>query len=186
MKEKNSVLRLAWSVIGINIGWFACVLGAAWEVHWLGVVIVLLLVVIHAFVIGKERLLPAIFLGLASLTVGLVLDTALILSKVYEPNRWFISAPITTIWLLMLWINFSLVLNESLKWFQEHLFVAAIMGSIFGPLAYLAASRLGAVQITPPVFRSLVSVGLAWFAAMPLMSLIAKSLYQRPSCFRNK
>ena len=126
----------------MNIGWFACVLGAIWQVHWLGNITVLLLGIIHLFVIGKERFFPAILLGLASLVIGLVLDTLLIAIGTYEPNRWLIPAPITTIWLLMLWINFSLALNESLKWFQKHLFVVAITGSIFGPLAYFAASRL--------------------------------------------
>jgi len=87
---------------------------------------------------------------------------------------------------LMLWVNFSLTLNESLKWFQKHLFVAAITGSIFGPLAYFAASRLGAVQIMAPVSRSLLMVGIVWFIAMPLMSQVAKSIYQRSLRFRNK
>ena len=186
MRQTSSVLRPAWSVIGLNAGWFACVLGAAWDVHWLGVVIVLPLGVIHVWVIGKERLLPAILLGLASLVVGLVLDTALITAGAYEPNRWLLPTPMTTIWLLMLWVNFSLALNESLKWLQEHLCAAAILGFLFGPLAYLAASRLGAVQLMIPVSSSLILIGIAWLAAMPLMSLIAKSLYHRLWCFGRK
>jgi hypothetical protein len=186
MGDKRTLLRPIWSVIGLNIGWFACVLGAAWEIHWLSIVIVLFLVIIHLFVIGKKSLLPAILLGLASLAIGFVLDSILIAIRTYEPNRWFMPAPITTIWLLMLWLNFSLALNESLKWFQKHLFVAAIMGSIFGPLAYLAASRLGAVKIMTPVSRSLLMVSVVWFIAMSLMSVIAKSLYQNSLRFRNK
>lgn len=186
MVDKRTLLRSIWSVIGLNIGWFACVLGAAWEIHWLSIVIVLLLVIIHLFVIGKKRLLPAIFLGLVSLATGFVLDTVLIAIETYEPNRWLMPAPITTIWLLMLWVNFSLALNESLKWFQKHLFVAAITGSIFGPLAYFAASRLGAVQIMSPVSKSLLMVAVVWFIAMPLMSLVAKLLCQHSLRFRNK
>jgi len=186
MKQENSTLRSVWSVIGLNMGWFACVFGAAREVHWLGVIIVLFLGVIHVFVAGKQKLLPAILLGLASLMVGLVLDTTLIAAGAYTPNRWLIPTPITTIWLFMLWINFSLALNESLKWFQAHLFVAAILGSIFGPFAYLGASRLGAIQLASPVLISLVHVGAAWLIAMPLMSLTAKSLYHRPWRFPNK
>jgi hypothetical protein len=186
MGEKRTLLRPVWSVIGLNIGWFACVLGAAWKIHWLSIVIVLLLVIIHLFVIGKESLLPAILLGLASLAIGFVLDSILIAMGTYEPDRWLMPVPIITIWLLMLWLNFSLALNESLKWFQKHLFVAAIMGSIFGPLAYLAASRLGAVQLMLPVSRSLLMVSVVWFIAMPLMSVIAKSLYQNSLRFLNK
>ena len=186
MKQTNSVLRSVWSVIGLNIGWFACVLGAAGDRHWLGIVVVSSLGGIHVFVIGKEKWLPAMLLALVSLLVGFVLDTGLIGRGAYEPNRWLMPTPISTIWLFMLWINFSFALNESLKWFQAHLFVAAILGFVFGPLAYLGASRLGAVQLSSPVPSSLVLVGIAWFIAMPLMSLVAKSLYHRPWRFRNK
>jgi hypothetical protein len=186
MKQASPIFRSAWSLIGLNIGWFACVLGAAWNVHWFGLVVVLVLVVIHIFVIGNERILPAALLGLVSLTFGLVLDTTLISVGVYEPNRWLVPPPIATVWLLMLWVNFSLALNESLQWLQEHLFIAAILGSVFGPLAYLAANRLGAVQITTPVSSSLIPVGIAWLMAMPLMSLIAKCFFNGHSRVRNK
>ena len=179
MKRTSSVLRPVWSVIGLNIGWFACVLGAARDMHWFGVVIVFSLGAIHVFVIGKEKLLSAILLVLASLMVGLVLDTSLIAAGAYKPNRWLIPTPITTIWLFMLWINFSLALNESLKWFQEHLIAAAILGSLFGPLAYFGASRLEAIQLSGSALSNLVQVGIAWFIAMPLMSLIAKFCYHR-------
>lgn len=86
MGDKRNLLRSIWSVIGLNIGWFACVLGAAWKIHWLSIVTVLLLVIIHLFVIGKKSLLPAILLGLASLAIGFVLDSILIAIGTYEPN----------------------------------------------------------------------------------------------------
>lgn len=186
MRQISSALRTAWSVLALNLGWFACVLGSTRGATWLSVVIVLLLGAIHVLVIGKENLLPAIFLGMASLPVGFVLDTLLIVVGAYDPNRWLMPPPFTTIWLLMLWLNFSFALNESLKWLQEHLLIAAIAGSFFGPLAYLAADRLGAVRIAVPVSSSIVQIGAAWFAAMPVMSLIAKSLYHRPSRFRKR
>ncbi len=186
MKETRSALRLVWSVIGLNIGWFACVLGAAWNVHLLSVLTVPLLMAIHLVVIGRAKLLPAIQLMVASLAVGLVLDTFLIALGAFEPNRWFMPQPITTIWLLMLWVNFSLALNESLQWFQDNLFVAGVLGSLFGPLAYFSASRLGAIEIMNPVYMRLLPICLVWSVAMPLMSLTAKLLYRRSYRFRNR
>jgi hypothetical protein len=186
MKEINSTLRVFFSVIGLNIGWFSCVLSASWNMDWLSILVVTILVASHLFIIGKQRVPSAVQLILVSLFFGFVLDTALILGRIYVPTRWVLPSPITTIWLLMLWINFSLTLNESLKWLQDHLFTGAILGSILGPLAYFAASRFGAVQITNPVFSKLIWVGFAWFIAMPLMSLVAKSLYAHPYRFLNK
>ncbi len=186
MKETKSALRPAWSVIGLNIGWFACVLGATDNFHWLSVLIVPILGVIHLAVIGRARLLPAILLMVASLAVGLILDTALITVGAFEPSRWFMPHPMTTIWLLMLWVNFSLALNESLQWFQKHLLVAGVLGSFFGPLAYFSASRLGAIEIMDPLYMGLLQICLAWFVAMPLMSLTAKFLYHRSYRFRSR
>ena len=182
----RSTLRQAWSVLGLNIGWFACVLGAAWDVHWLSVLIVPVLVAIHLAVVGRARAVPAVLLMAASLVFGVVLDTTLILLGTFEPNRWLIPHPVTTIWLLMLWVNFSLALNESLRFLQRHLLIAAVMGALFGPMAYLAASRLGAIHITDPVNRRLVMICIAWAAAMPLISLTAKSIYGRPYRFRKR
>jgi hypothetical protein len=186
MKERRSRLRLAWSVIGLNIGWFACVLGAAWTSYWLSVLVVPILGAIHLVVIGRARLLPAILLVAASLVVGLILDTALIAAGAFEPNRWFMPHPMTTIWLLMLWMNFSLALNESLQWFQQNLPIAGVLGSLFGPLAYFSASRLGAIEIMNPAYMRLLLICLSWSVAMPLMSLTARYLYHHSYRFRNR
>jgi hypothetical protein len=186
MGKTRSTLRQAWSVVGLNIGWFACILGAAWDVHWLGVLIVPVLVAIHLAVIGRAKAVPAMLLMAASLVFGLVIDTVLILLGAFEPSRWLISYPLTTIWLLMLWVNFSLALNESLQFLQRHLLIAGVMGALFGPMAYLAASRLGAIHIINPANRALVMICIAWAAAMPLISLTARSLYDRPYRFRKR
>ena len=186
MGQTRSTLRQAWSIVGLNIGWFACVLAAAWNVHWLSILIVSVLGAIHLAVIGRARVIPAILLMAASLVLGLALDTALIMLGTFEPNRWLMPYPMTTIWLLMLWVNFSLVLNESLQFLQRHFLIAAVMGALFGPLAYFAASRLGAIHIMHPVNRRLLLICIAWAVAMPLISLIAKSLYGRPYRFRKR
>ena len=186
MRETKSTIRLVWSVAGLNIGWFACVLGAARNVHWLSVLVVPMLGVIHLLVVGRARILPAILLMLASAVIGLGLDSLLILIGAYEPNRWLMSDPLTTVWLLMLWVNFSLALNESLQWLQEHLLIAGILGCFFGPAAYLAASRLEAIEIAIPIYIRLLPICIAWSIAMPLMSLTAKILYRRTYRFRNR
>lgn len=186
MRETKSRMRLVWSVAGLNIGWFACVLGAARNDHWLSVLVVPMLGIIHLVIIGRARILPAILLILASLVIGLSLDSLLILVGTYEPNRWLMPYPLTTIWLLMLWVNFSLALNESLQWLQEHLLVAGILGFLFGPTAYLAASRLEAIEIATPAYFGFLPICIAWSIAMPIMSLIARILYRRTYRFRNR
>jgi hypothetical protein len=179
MTQTSSGWRTAGSLIGLNVGWFACVLGAAWQVHWLGLVIVLLLCAVHIWAAGKQGCLCVVLLVLAALIVGLALDTTLIAADAYRPKRWLLPAPLPTLWLFMLWVNFSLALNESLKWLQTHLVWAALLGSLFGPLAYAAAQRLGAVEIARPVSGRLFLVSVGWFVAMPLLSHLASVVSQR-------
>ena len=179
MTGTSSGWGTAGSLIGLNVGWFACVLGAAWQVHWLGPVVVLGLCTAYILGQGRAGRLGIALLILAALTVGLALDTTLIVADAYRPKRWLLPAPMPTLWLFMLWVNFALALNESLKWLQTHLFWAAILGSVFGPLAYAAAQRLGAVEIAPPVSGRLFLVSIGWFVAMPLLSHIASVVRQR-------
>jgi uncharacterized membrane protein YdcZ (DUF606 family) len=86
----------------------------------------------------------------------------------------------------MLWVNFSLALNESLQWFQQNLLIAGVLGSLFVPLAYFSASRLGAIEIMNPAYLGLLPICLAWSVAMPLMSLTAKYLYYPSYRFRSR
>ncbi len=178
MKQERSLPRLAWNIIALNIGWFACVLGAAWNIHLLGVGIVSALFVIHIIIIENESIGPAMLLAAASLAAGLIADTALIAAGVYEPARWIIPAPLPTVWLFMLWINFSLALNESLRWLQDHLFAAAALGAFFGPSAYVAANKLGAVSLPLAPVTGIGLLVLAWAAALPAVSLTARFLYR--------
>lgn len=180
MANARAALRWVWSLVALDIGWFACVLGAAWDVYWLGVVVVPGLAIVHILVVGTDRLRALVSLAVVALIVGLVLDTALIAAGTYEPQRWLLPAPLTTIWLLMLWLNFALALDECLRWFQDHLVAAALAGAVFGPSAYLAADRLGAARIADPVAGRLLLVSLAWLIAMPLMSRVARSLGRCP------
>jgi len=178
MKLSSSKLRTAWSVVALDVGWFACVLGAAWRVHWLGAFVVSLLWAVNILTSEKDAMVSQIALGLACLLIGFGMDTILISIGTYEPNRWLLPHPLTTVWLLMLWLNFSLALPGSLKWFQGHLFFAAIAGSVFGPLAYLAASRLGAIRIEPPISGRLFLISFGWLIAMPLISATARKLHR--------
>lgn len=172
------LIKRVWNVISANIGWLACVFGAASGHHWLGLLVVGILFVIHITAIERHPIRLIFSVALTAVLIGFLTDTALILLGTVEPNRWFMPAPLTTLWDLVIWANFSLTLNMSLRFLQRRPFAAAILGAISAPGTYFAAGGLGALHFSEPVFFNLVWVGVLWLLAMPCLTLTARFFYQ--------
>ena len=162
-------------IIGPTIGWFACVIGAAKGLFWLGPLIVTLLVLVSVGIRGSRFLSRILILLSVSIIFGLIFDSLLISFDIYTPKRWLMPAPLATLWLLALWVNFSITIDTSLKWLQNHLGYAAITGAIFGPIAYLSGQRLGALTIDRSTNLTIIILAMAWALAMVLLNIIAKS-----------
>lgn len=171
-------MRTFLNMIGLDIGWFACVLAAAYEVHWVAFIVVILIGIANLAAMHKKEIIYTLILSAITVGLGFIIDSVLILSAIYEPQRWIIPSPLITCWLIMLWLNFSFALNSSLKWLQKNIWVAVFAGFIFGQLAYLAAYRLGAVDIENPLSGRLFVVGIAWAITMPVLSIITRNLYR--------
>jgi hypothetical protein len=163
-------------VVGQTAGWFACVIGAARQRHWLGVVVVASLVAMHLVARGDRTVRRILALVLISIPFGFCFDSLLIAGGVYEPVRWVLPAPFATIWLIALWVNFALIIDIPLRWLQGHLVVAAVFGGVFGPAAYLAGQRLGALRIAEPVTFHIAILGTAWALGLAALMLIARWL----------
>ena len=167
-----------WNLISVNIGWLACITGAAQGYHWLGMVVVPILFLIHITAIQRRKIRKILIVAIASTAIGFLLDTTLIIVGAVEPNRWIIPAPFTTVWDLMIWANFSLTLDASLRFLQKRPLVAAFLGAVCAPGTYFAGDRLGALNFSEPVFSSLLWVGAVWLFAMPCLSLMGMYFYQ--------
>jgi hypothetical protein len=167
-----------WNLISVNIGWLACILGAARGHYWLGLVVVPILFIIHITAIQRRKILEIFIVAMASTAIGFLTDTILIIVGTVEPNRWLMPAPFTTVWDLMIWANFSLTLNASLRFLQKRPLIAASLGVICAPGTYYAGDRLGALNFSEPVFSSLLWIGIVWLFAMPCLSLMAMYFYQ--------
>ncbi len=66
----------------------------------------------------------------------------------YAPGP--LPAPFAPLWVLALWVLLGTTLDVSLRWLRGRWWLAALLGAVTGPLAYLGGARLGALQLLRP------------------------------------
>lgn len=147
--------------------WFGAVIGAAREQHWFAP---LLLIGFAFWEFRPERRVDGDFqLMLIAVLIGLILDTTWVKIGWLKFTSGWDSSELAPLWILILWAGFALTLNHSLAWLQSRLLLAAVLGGISSPLSYLAAERLGAVNIVSESGLWFVGLGLSWSLALPLL-----------------
>jgi hypothetical protein len=152
-----------------QLGWFASVLGAARESPWLGVGVVVVVVVVHLALRATPRELALIA---TSAGMGLAMDSFLVNAGLVHYRSPTPVAWLAPVWIVAMWANFAITLRHSLAWLERRCVLAAILGAVFGPLAYWGASRLGAAEMARPVVASAV-LALIWGAGLPALFWIS-------------
>ena len=152
-------------------GWFACVIGAAQDAPWAGSLIALAIVGGHlARAAHPQRELALVLLaGL----IGALWDSALAATGwiAFASGQW---VPATAPhWMVALWMIFATTLNVSLAWLKQRLLIAALAGSIGGPLAYFGGAKLGALEFVAPV-PALIALAVGWGLLTPLLLMLAR------------
>jgi hypothetical protein len=153
--------------------WFASVIGAAHGWWWSGVIV--LLVFAGWQLADRSSRFVDLRLVAAALACGLLIDTALVQSGTVNfatPIPFDAFAPL---WILVLWAAFALTLNHSLAVLQRHLWMAAALGAVGAPLAYMAAARsFHAIELDPPEWRAMGLLAGTWALALPLLLILAR------------
>jgi hypothetical protein len=152
-----------------QFAWFACVLGAANAMPWIGVVVTIAVGLWHFFQ-AKQAQTEFMLIIIAMIIGGLFDQTLLSLTLIHYESHGFgtssMNAFIVPIWIIALWAGFATTLNRSLRWMRNKTLLAILFGAIGGPLAYIAAEKLGAVTLTN---TSLVVLSFGWAILTPLL-----------------
>jgi hypothetical protein len=162
------------------IGWFACVIGAAQDNHWMGPVIVLLIIIVQLRFFSNYPGKEILFLLIVGI-FGFLLETAVIMIAVHEPARLVFTAQFCPLWMLGLWINFGLTFNHCLKFLRSHLLISAILGAVGGPLAYWGGYKFGALSLNANMFYSYGILAVVWGVTVPLLLVISTRIVPRES-----
>ena len=159
--------RLLVNVAGNQAVWFIAVVAASYGHAWPGVLAATVFVGGHVF--GAPRPRVEMKMVAEALACGLVVD------GIAASQGWLrYAAPLPTgptlspAWILALWASLAVTLNVAMRNVQQRLWLGALVGSIGGPLAYLAAERgWGAVQFADPAWKGIAWLALAWAMALP-------------------
>ena len=155
-----------------QVSWFACVMGAANSQPWLGVIVTTMVLAWHLYQTNQaHRELKVL---VSTMLIGALLDQTLLSLNLidYQHHGWSIS--IVPVWILALWLAFATTLNMSLAWMHKRYWISFIFGMIGGPLAYLAAEKLGAVVVAGQL--AYVALAVGWAILTPLLLLIARHI----------
>ena len=158
------------NVILFQVSWFACVMGAAKSLPYMGIIVTAGILAWH--LIQAKAPKAELWLMGSALALGASFDQALLSFNLvtYMHHGW--SSSVVPVWILGLWLGFSTILNVSLRWMRNQHLIAILFGFMGGPLAYLSAEKLGAVVILSNI--SYVTLALGWAIITPLLLFISK------------
>lgn len=164
MSDRGSWLM---SAFGFQVGWFACVLGAARGVPWLGPAIVgcLALGALATSQVPKGLCVLWLLAG----TLGYAMDSALVLGGTLDfGGKELVTSP-SPLWMVALWVNFAATLDGCLAWLRGRYLLGSVLGVLGGPAAYVAGERLGAVRVAGPWWPGIGAIGVLWGISVPLL-----------------
>ena len=163
-------MAVALNFAAFQLGWFACVLGAAYGAAWAGTAAAMAIVAWH--IARAERPRAEILLALISAAIGAVWDSALALVGWISYPGGALLEGTAPHWIVALWMLFATTLNLSLAWLKRSVALAAAFGAVGGPLAYWAGERLGALTLAEPT-AALVALSAGWAVLTPLLLQLA-------------
>jgi len=152
-----------------QVGWFACVLGAAHGAAWIGILVAALLIVLHLLRVSDP--LPELKL-IASVTVigglweNMLVGLGLLAYPDMPVHGW---APL---WLPALWGMFAAQANTTYQWLKRRLIIAALLGAIAGPVSFHAGAALGAVYFLK-LWPAAIVLTVGWAILLPLLMVLA-------------
>ncbi|HET6432537.1 DUF2878 domain-containing protein [Dyella sp.] len=167
------------NAIAYQLVWFAAIWGASTGYWWAAPLALLPFAV--WYLSRPDGRVDAWLMPLAVL-LGLALDSALAATDLVAYASAVPSAHAAPVWIISIWAAFSLTLRHSFRFLHGRPLLAAVVGAIGAPMAYLAAARgWHAVAFPRGVAPAMIALGLGWCVALPSLITLAQRFERRSS-----
>jgi len=157
--------------VAFQVGWFAAVAGGANDLAWAGTLVALAVVTLHLARVPNPRN-EAILIGIVG-AAGATWESILVGVGVTAYPSGNIIAGLAPHWIVAMWMLFATTLNVSMRWMRGRRWLAAILGGIFGPLAFYAGNRMGGVTF-PDFWNAMIVLAVGWGIFMPILSSLSE------------
>ena len=171
MSKRTSFL--VFNFLGLQITWAACAYGATHQFPMLGVIVGVMYIIAHFMFTPTFR--QDLFVMLVIGGFGIIIDhinTHLNLVSFIEPETMTTVIPL---WLMSLWLVFSLMLPHSLGWLRKNMRLAAVLGGIGGSFSYWLGHKLGAIILAEPLNMSVGIYFIQWAIIVPIAYMIMQA-----------
>lgn len=151
--------------------WLGTIMGVANDIPWLGAPVLALFLIAHYFLspTAKADYLAAVI----AMPIGFLVETAYVRSGLLDYKFATLGAGLAPIWIIWLWANLALTMNNCLGWLHGRNALAVGAGIVAGPLTYLAGARLGAAELGTELVPAFVAFAASWAVLVPVLLVIA-------------
>lgn len=154
-----------------QIGWFACVLGGAYQLPLLGSAIAVFIIALHLWLASDA--MAELKLLLISLIIGLLFESLMVTLKLAHYDNGILLAGMAPHWMILMWPLFATTLNVSMSWMKNLTpLLISLLGAVLAPFAYFAGAGMQAV-VFDDMLLSLSMIALGWALLLPLLVLSA-------------
>jgi hypothetical protein len=156
-----------WNFVFFQLGWFACVLGAANKQVFWAVLVTLVYIAFHVWQHDEPK--ESLNLLSKALLYGIVTDSLIMHLGYLDFQDAWPTSYLSPVWMWTLWVLVATTINGSLSWLRGRPILGAVLGGICGPMSYEAGIRMGAgAWVDGGQAIGLVLVGVVWAIAIPL------------------
>ena len=169
------ILKSLFNIIGFQLSWWACVLGAGNNYPYAGPIAMALFLLTHYYFFSKniQEIKLIIIFGL----VGTLIDSFIIYTGILN-YAWSyqVCFSIAPLWITAMWCGFSATINHSMNWLKNKWLIAFILGVVFGPAAYITGENFGAISFYSDLTTIVIVLSLVWGISIPLIYWVNSKL----------
>lgn len=118
-----------------------------------------------------------LYLAIIASLYGLVWDSGLVLTGIMEFPLHAQALLPSPPWMVVLWLGFGSIIHSSFSRLYGRTFLALLIGSIGGVMAYLGGVRMEALTISTSKEIFVLAVALEWGIAFPLLLWVSERLH---------